>query len=364
MTGHHLSSKWRRPVRDALSLLSGAFLLAVLFTLAGKPALAQFVGPTQLTLVNGWTDAPSATSHAMIEEVNGIVHFRGAIAGGASGSAFTVPGGLGLRPAANVYIPVDLCNANKGRLFIQPTGRVSVQAEKAFSDAQCLTSLDGATYAPLATGFTTLTLINGWRNAPFGTSDAAVEVIGPRVVFKGAISTTAGGKPQPFTLPVGFRPSTDAYVTVDMCAATNGRLHIAPSGLVDVEAEGGTVSNAQCFTSLDGAWFAFKSSSFVPLAPLLNGWTNAPFGAGSAQAIGLYGVVYFKGAIASGTSADAIMLSTRFRPVTNVHIPVNLCNANKGTLVIQPNGVVSIQAEKDFGDAQCFTSLDGASFVQ
>jgi hypothetical protein len=43
---------------------------------------------------------------------------------------------------------------------------------------------------------------------------------------------------------------------VDLCGATNGRLFIQHSGVVTVEAEGGTFSNARCFTSLDGASFA------------------------------------------------------------------------------------------------------------
>jgi len=50
-------------------------------------------------------------------------------------------------------------------------------------------------------------------------------------------------------------PLTDVYVPIDLCNANKGRLHIQSSGVVDVEAEGGTFSNAECFTSLDGASF-------------------------------------------------------------------------------------------------------------
>lgn len=35
-----------------------------------------------------------------------------------------------------------------------------------------------------------------------------------------------------------------------------------------------------------------------------------------------------------------------------------------GRLFIQPDGVVTVQAENSFSDAQCFTSLDGTSFVR
>jgi hypothetical protein len=68
--------------------------------------------------------------------------------------------------------------------------------------------------------------------------------------------STAGTNPVAFTLPSGFRPTTTVYVAVDLCNATNGRLQIGHNGTVTVEAEGGTFSNAQCFTSLDGVSFA------------------------------------------------------------------------------------------------------------
>jgi hypothetical protein len=47
-----------------------------------------------------------------------------------------------------------------------------------------------------------------------------------------------------------------------------------------------------------------------------------------------------------------------------VYVNIDLCNATKGRLIIQTNGVVSVQAETSFSNAQCFTSLDGVSFVQ
>ena len=126
-------------------LLLGAALLFASFTVGSTSALAQFAGPTPLTLINGWTNYSSGTSRAIAEEVTGIVQFRGAIAtAGTTPVAFTLPASL--RPLTNVYVPVDLCNATKRRLFIQPSGAVSVQAETGFSNAQCFTSLDGASF--------------------------------------------------------------------------------------------------------------------------------------------------------------------------------------------------------------------------
>ena len=43
---------------------------------------------------------------------------------------------------------MDLCDGNNGRLNILPNGVVSVEAQDNFGEAQCLTSLDGATFAP------------------------------------------------------------------------------------------------------------------------------------------------------------------------------------------------------------------------
>jgi hypothetical protein len=349
-------------IRSASGLLLGAALLLASFTLGSTLAFAQFAGPVPLSLVNGWTNAPFSTSNTTVEEVNGIVQFRGAIAGGTSAAAFTLPAAF--RPSTDVYVAVDLCNATNGRLHIASSGAVDVEPEGGtFSNAQCFTSLDGASFARTATGFTALTLTNGWTNAPFSTSNAAARKVGGIVHFKGAIA--GGATAVAFTLSAAFRPLTDVYVPVDLCNATNGRLHIASSGVVDVEAEGATFSNAQCFTSLDGAWFAPTATSFVPLT-LINGWTNAPFSTSNAEATNAYGIVYFKGAIGtSGTNTQPFVLGTRFRPVTDVYIPVDLCNATKGRLHIASSGAVDVEAEGGtFSNAQCFTSLDGVSFVQ
>ena len=242
--------------RIALGALGVAGLVLPIGLLGATVAqAAQPATFTTLTLKNGWTNAPFGTSNAAVSAINGIVHLKGAIATtGTNPVAFTLPSAF--RPATAVYVPVDLCNATNGRLFIQHSGVVTVEAEGGtFSNAQCFTSLDGASFAKSASSFTSLTLANGWTGAPFGTSNAAVRTISGIVHLKGAIATT-GTNPVAFTLPSGFRPATAVYVPVDLCNATNGRLFIQHSGVVTVQAEGGTFSNAQCFTSLDGASFA------------------------------------------------------------------------------------------------------------
>jgi hypothetical protein len=243
----------------AVSVVAVTLAVGAVGTVAAQAATsapgALTSGWTPLTLQNGWTSSPFGTSAAAVRTVSGIVHFKGAIATtGSNPVPFTLPAAF--HPASVVFVPVDLCNATNGRLQIEPTGVVTVQAEGgAFSNAACFTSLDGVSFAKSAGSFTPLTLQNGWFNSPFGTSAPAVRTIAGIVHLKGAIATS-GTNPVPFTLPAAFRPASAVFVPVDLCNATNGRLQIETSGVVTVEAEGGAFSNAACLTSLDGVSFA------------------------------------------------------------------------------------------------------------
>jgi hypothetical protein len=109
---------------------------------------ALTVGWTPLALQDGWTGSPFGTAAPAARTISGIVHLKGAIATtGTNPVPFTLPAAF--RPAGVVFVPVDLCNATNGRLQIEPTGVVTVQAEGgAFSNAACFTSLDGVSFAP------------------------------------------------------------------------------------------------------------------------------------------------------------------------------------------------------------------------
>jgi len=243
----------------AVSAVAVVLPVGVTGTVAAQAATsaphALASGWTPLTLQNGWTGSAFGTAAAAARAISGIVHLEGGIATtGSNPVPFTLPAGF--RPARTAYVPVDLCDATHGVLEINTSGVVTVEAEGgAFSNAACFTSLDGASFAKSASSFTPLTLQNGWFTAPFGTSAPAVRAISGIIHLKGAIATS-GTNPVPFTLPAGFRPASVVFVPVDLCNATNGRLQIEPTGVVTVEAEGGAFSNAACFTSLDGAWFA------------------------------------------------------------------------------------------------------------
>lgn len=101
-----------------------------------------------LSLENGWVGGPFGTGAPAVANYNGLIYLRGAM--GTTGTtpvAFVLPAAD--RPPQDVFVPVDLCNATNGRLQIQSTGAVTVQAEGGnFSNAQCFTSLDGVVFAP------------------------------------------------------------------------------------------------------------------------------------------------------------------------------------------------------------------------
>src|SRR5215472_5957737 len=253
----------RRLRRAAAGALCAAAVAFPLISAAGAQAAATTPPTyTPLTLVNGWTNYGSGTANAAVASINGIVHLKGAIkTTGTNPVPFTLPAAD--RPAARVYVPVDMCGASNGRLEIMPGGKAFVEPEgHAWNNAQCLTSLDGVTFAKSATSFTPLALQNGWAYAGYSTASPAARNISGIVHLQGAISTT-GTNPLVFTLPAGDAPATYTYVPVDMCDGTNGRLVIEPSGSVSVAAEGGAWSNASCFTSLDGVSFATSASSFT-----------------------------------------------------------------------------------------------------
>src|SRR5215469_8964204 len=358
----------------SLPLAVTALLGAVAALLAGVVALPQSAlaaaGPpsvtfTKLTLINGWNTYSGSASPA-VADISGIVHFKGAIStssGNTNLVAFILPPGF--RPAKYVDVPVDMCNATSGELNIAPTGVTQVISQGANSNATCFTSLDGVSFALSSKSFTALKLQPGWTEFDNLFRKAAARVVGGIVHLEGEIKT-AGTKPAAFTLPAGFRPSTNVYVLINLCTGSIGRLDITPSGAVTVEAEGtGNWWMVKCGVSLEGASFALSPTSFTALT-LQNGWMNAPYGTSNAAVRNISGIVHLKGAIwTNGTNADPFVLPAGFRPAKLVYVPVDLCGGNKGRLDILLDGVVAVEAENSaFTQAACFTSLDGASFAR
>jgi hypothetical protein len=360
---HHgaLARRLRRAAATAACAAAVALPLAGAATAQAATAAPHTLTNTwtSLTLQNGWADYGNHTAAPAVTNINGIVHLKGAIATtGTNPVPFTLPAGD--RPATDVFVPVDLGAATAGLLNIAPSGVVSVEAEQTWFDAQTLTSLDGASFATSGSSFTKLTPLNGWTNAA-GFARAGARTINGIVHLRGAI-TTSSATGEPFILPAAFRPNHTVYVPVGLCGAHSGRLDIYPSGVVDVEAEGGTIDNAECGTSLDGAWFAKSASLYTPLT-LQNGWHNYGGGTTSPAVRKISGIVHLEGAIAGGTNPQAFTLPAGFRPAHNVYVSVDLNGANKGHVLIDSNGQVTVFAEGSQSDATSFTSLDGVSFA-
>jgi hypothetical protein len=208
-----------------------------------------------LTLKNGWAKYGSGTASPAARKISGIVYLQGAMrTNGANPVAFTLPAGD--RPALRVFVPVDHCGATNGDLFIQPDGSVSVEAEGGvWANAQCLTSLDGVSFAPSPGSFKLLTLQNGWTSRGLASASPGVRVISGIVHLEGDMYFN-GINPVAFTLPASFRPAHNVAVKVALCGRDSGVLIIGPSGAATVQAEGGNWANAQCQTSVDGVWFA------------------------------------------------------------------------------------------------------------
>jgi hypothetical protein len=226
------------------------------FTSLDGVSFVQSSAVTPLTPTNGWSATGFGTANPAAASIKGVVHFQGAISATSPSSAavFVLPPSL--TPSAEVFVPVDMCDATNGRLDIATTGQVTVEEEDGgTSNENCFTSLDGASFVQTPKSPTLLTLKNGWTGQPFGTGSAIAELSNGVVTFGGAIAngTTAVAS----KLPSNMRPTHIVFVKVDLCDATNGRLEIKPTGKVLVEEEGGGLTNADCFTSLDGP-------SFVP----------------------------------------------------------------------------------------------------
>lgn len=317
-------------------------------------AIASF---TPLALQNGWVGQSFGTGRPGVAKQGNVVSFTGAVSSGTTTTMFTLPASM--RPATDVYVSVDLCNGARGRLYIQPSGATSVQAFAAFSDAQCFTSLEGASFMLPGANSTPLTPVNGWTGGAFGTNTPQAEKSNGIVRLAGAVGNGTGTVL--FTLPSGLRPTADIYVPVNLCNAAKGRLYIEPSGVVQVQGET-AFSDAQCFTSLDGVEFVQQTGSATALT-LQNGWIGSAFSTQAPKALDTNGIVRFSGAVSSGTAGLITVLPVQFRPLNNVYVDVDLCNATKGRLLIQADGSVTVIAPNAFIDAQCITSLDSVSFA-
>jgi hypothetical protein len=352
----------------------GRYLVGVVISLGIAVPIAtattSMAGATSssLTLTSPWTAAPFGTDAPSVSVSAGVVSFRGAIAASAGNTndvPFLLPAAY--RPAVNVFMPIDLCGATTGLLFIGPSGWARIeQRDGTLSDANCFTSLDGASFVQTS-AVTPLSLIHGWTSSSSdnGTANPAAAIVSGVVHLQGAIEASSPTLNEPFVLPANMTPSVPVFVPVEMCDGTNGRLEIGTDGSVFLREEDQGTNLEDCLTSLDGASFVLHPKNSTALK-LKNGWAEQSFNTAPAAAELVKGVVRLQGAINGGSTAVITTLPLSLRPTKDVFVKVDLCDAAvDGRIEIQPTGKVSIQeADGLLTSAQCFTSLDGASFVK
>ena len=128
------------------AVCAAAVALPLIGAVSAQAATSANPTYTTLKLVNGWTGYGGTASPAA-RNISGIVHLEGAMyTNGTNDAAFTLP--VGDWPAEAIYVPVDLCDGTNGRLDITALGQVFVEAEGGnWANAQCFTSLDGASFA-------------------------------------------------------------------------------------------------------------------------------------------------------------------------------------------------------------------------
>jgi hypothetical protein len=355
-----LGRRLRRVAAGALCAAAVALPLQLAGTaFAGTATTSAF---TPIKLQNGWTGGVWDAAKPAVRAINGIVTLKGDIATSSANTnpvAFTLP--KAFRPAASVWVPVILCAGASGRLYIQPDGVVSVQVENAWAAAQCMTSLDGVSFAKSGSSFTALKAQDGWTGGAYGAAKLGARVISGIVHLRGA-AYSSSTSPIITVLPKADRPAVTVDVKADLCGAQNGRLLILPNGTVEVQAEN-SFSSATCFTSFDGVAYARSASSATALK-LQNGWKSLT----SEPAVrNVSGVVTLSGNM--GTTVDAAAIAFTLpkadRPSSVVYLPVDMCHANSGQMEIDPSGKAIVYPENGtYANAGCLTSLDGLSFAR
>jgi hypothetical protein len=216
--------------------------------------------------VNGWV------------YVEGVLTFPSLAAGATATVAAVGAIPAAYRPASSIYVPgrggagsfgLQIGRYTDGSItVVNTTGAAITTAQLVMSYP--MVDPGAPIYGPSAvdTGWITPTFTNGWTNYSGAFNQAGYRRIGNQVFLRGLVVGTTGAANPMFTLPVGFRPTSQNLLTAGnqvttssaasagtahthTVAAVSTRLNVTAAGLVSVEAT--TASNA--YTSLDGVSF-------------------------------------------------------------------------------------------------------------
>jgi hypothetical protein len=175
-----------------------------------------------------------------------------------SGTAYAANGGNFILGASNTATQVSaLHNTGTGSALLLTTALTTTPPMVVNGTGKVVRLnadlLDGKDSTAFTVGaFTPLVMTNGWATNCFGGGAAGVAREGNQVIMHGTICNGANGS-SPFTLPSGFRPSSEVWLTVDQCNAATGRIQIqAGTGATFVISDPADSGAATCFVSLAG----------------------------------------------------------------------------------------------------------------
>jgi hypothetical protein len=225
-------------------------------------------------LVNSWGDlgAPYGAL-GYRKDADGFVHLRGVLDGSSATSNIISTAGLpvGYRPANDVAMPTKGRGDGGGAfvLIIKADGTIriadNIATQGNSTSASPGVALDGLSYfvgpignAPAADpSWTDATLAGTWTS---NTTSAAYSNVGYRKDGSGVVHlrgmATGGGAALIFTLPVGYRPDHDVWLTAQTFGGVLGVFVKASDGTVSVAAYAdGTGGSGQTNLRLDGLCF-------------------------------------------------------------------------------------------------------------
>jgi hypothetical protein len=315
----------------------------------------------KLTLINGWKSSQSAwTSGDPSYAISGgMVYLSGSLHGGAAGSNFAILP-KAARPAHWMYLTVYNFLGSHGTLVIKPDGEMKVYSTPS-DNATNFVSLASVSYPAAGTTLHKLTLNNGWTSAqtPYGTGAPAYVIKNGIIHLAGSLK---GGTSDGFSFlpPTALQPHI-VYRGIYTLGGAFGGIYISKTGYM-----GGLYSgNSKVFASLAGISLPLKTITQHKLT-LLNGWKSAetPYGAGTFSYAVKDGIVYLSGGVKqpSGTSNVVAVLPKAARPAHVLYITVFTSSVTPGTLVIRPDGTVSVSSPTDPSAARTLTSLAAISY--
>lgn len=225
------------------------------------------------------------------------------------------------------------------------------------------------------TGWTNLTMANGWQVFDASNPPAVKVINSTFIVFRGAVKAPSNvTNDSPFTLPTGFRTTNPDICSMRVAMANpyGGTLFVDEVGAAHIQEDGATPpgTHAKQFTSLEGLSFDITSAGAEEIE-YLNGTSGLyPFRDQGAErgATGklVNGMVRLQGMVTGTVFPNpSLQLPADLTPGQNVWTPISLCpgiNGGFADLLITNSGTVWVEATSP-ADPGCEASLEGVVYA-